>query len=156
MARPRWSQSSNSKLLTCDPDIQIVASAVLYHWDCKVLYGHRTPAEQKRLFDAGRSKCDGYDRLSYHNYMPSLAIDLVPCPVLWPDAQGLTDEEIAGRIERFHVFGGFVLGMARSLGIPLYWGNDWDGDWDFLDQTFNDLPHFELRRDNPLPFEPGG
>lgn len=42
------------------------------------------------------------------------------------------------------MFGGFILGIGHSLGIPLRWGGDWDGDWTNRDQSFNDFPHFEL------------
>jgi len=49
---------------------------------------------------------------------------------------------------RFYDFGGYVLGSAERLGVPLRWGGDWDRDHDvFDDQTFQDLVHFELPRD---------
>ncbi len=37
-----------------------------------------------------------------------------------------------------------MLAAAHDLGIELRWGGDWDRDAEFDDQTFNDLPHFEL------------
>ena len=67
----------------------------------------------------------------------SFAIHLVPYPNLdWNDR------------ERFYYFGGLVLGVARSLFIPLRWGGDWDMDHNFKDQKFDDLCHFELYGDS--------
>jgi len=56
-----------------------------------------------------------------------------------------------GDRERQTLFAGFVLGIARGLGIKIRWGGDWDQDWDREGdptadphQTFNDWPHWEL------------
>jgi len=67
-----------------------------------------------------------------HNRYPSRAIDLAPWPLDWSD------------IRRFYYFGGFVVGVANKLDIPIRWGGDWDGDFEVKDQNFNDLVHFEL------------
>lgn len=143
---PVWSYSSQIRLDSCHRQIKLVASRVIQEVDCKVLYGYRSVEEQYRLYKAHRSKLDGRNNKSYHNYLPSLAIDLVPYPVQWPDAKGISEEEAQRRMERFNAFGGYVLGVARTLGIhELYWGNDWDGDWNFVEHSFRDLPHFELR-----------
>ena len=143
---PQFSRISLHREATCHRTIRLVTSRVIKEVDCKVLYGHRSVEEQYKLFLKKCTKLDGRNKKSYHNFYPSLAIDIVPYPVQWPDAKGLSDKEIAARLERFYAFGGFVLGVARTLGIDnLYWGNDWNGDWNFMDQSFNDLPHFELR-----------
>ena len=48
---------------------------------------------------------------------------------------------------RFYDFGGYVVGAAHRLGVPIRWGGDWDQDHDvFDDQTFQDLVHFEIPR----------
>lgn len=61
-----------------------------------------------------------------------MAVDAAPWPIDWNDT------------DRFLVFGGFVLGTAREQGLVIRWGGDWDSDWNLRDQTFIDLPHFEL------------
>lgn len=33
---------------------------------------------------------------------------------------------------------------ASTTGVKIRWGGDWDGDWIHTDQSFHDLPHFEL------------
>ena len=44
----------------------------------------------------------------------------------------------------WNTFGGFIVAVGATLGVPLRWGGDWDGDWTNKDQGFHDLPHFEL------------
>jgi hypothetical protein len=62
-----------------------------------------------------------------------LAVDVAPYPVDWNDK------------ERFYYFAGFVKGVASSLGISIRWGGDWNSDNNLKNQTFFDLPHFELK-----------
>jgi hypothetical protein len=35
--------------------------------------------------------------------------------------------------------------VAEETGVDIRWGGDWDGDRSLEDQTFHDLPHFEVR-----------
>jgi hypothetical protein len=48
-------------------------------------------------------------------------------------------------VARWYYFGGFVLGYAEELNVEIRWGGDWDGDRKLEDQTFHDLPHFEIK-----------
>ena len=66
--------------------------------------------------------------------MPSLAVDVTPYPVDWKDR------------ERQTLFAGFVMGIARSMGINLRWGGDWDPDWQVQDNKFDDFPLIEIRK----------
>ena len=68
---------------------------------------------------------------------------MAPYPVIWPDQQPTIELQIAA-MKRFVYFAGYVKRVADDLGIAIRWGGDWDGDGDFSDQTFHDLPHFEL------------
>jgi hypothetical protein len=117
------------RLQTCDQRLQDLFQKVVQYYDCKVLEGHRGEEAQGEAFHAGRSTLHWPQ--SKHNKLPSLAVDVVPYPVDWED------------LDRFRVFGGFVLGVATTMG-RIRWGGDWDGDWDFNDQRFVDMPHFEL------------
>lgn len=103
---------------------------VIQFYDCRVLCGHRDKAAQDEAYHSKRSKVRWPN--SKHNKTPSLAVDVAPYPVDWTD------------LDRFKVFGGFVLGVAATMGVKIRWGRDWDQDWDFGDQDFNDYPHFEL------------
>ena len=70
-----------------------------------------------------------------HNASPSRAADVVPYPVDWDDR------------ERFHLFAGFVLGIAQSMEINIRWGGDWNKNFDVDDNQFDDFPHFELLKE---------
>lgn len=131
----RWSTTSRGRLLTCDPRLQEVMNAVLQagDMDVTILYGHRTEAEQNRMAEIGRSQLI-WPR-SKHNSTPSLAIDAAPYPIDWEDRERLT------------LFAGYVMGTARGMGIALRWGGDWDHDWRVKDNRFDDLVHFEIRKE---------
>ena len=42
------------------------------------------------------------------------------------------------------MFAGYVKGVAASLGIEIRIGADWNGNFTAKDQSFHDLPHFEI------------
>ncbi len=127
---PSFSRASRARLKTCDPELQRLMNEVIRHWDCTILEGHRAESRQNEMVRIGTSQLPWPN--SKHTKTPSLAVDAAPYPIDWAD------------IERFRAFGGFVLGVAAVLNIPLRWGGDWNGNRDFKDQKFHDLPHFEL------------
>ena len=132
MVMARFGKKSMKQLETCHSDLRELFFYVVEHFDCTVLEGHRDKETQNELFEMGRTKVTFPD--SKHNGSPSLAVDVVPYPVDWED------------INRMYYFGGFVKGVASQLGTRIRWGGDWDSDNQIKDQTFIDLPHFELRR----------
>lgn len=115
---------------TCDGRLIKVFNIVIVEFDCTIIEGHRPEERQDELFRTGFSKVEWPD--SEHNVIPSRAVDSLPYPIDWEDW------------ERNRTFGGYVLGVASQLDIPLRWGGDWDRDWTLNDQTFIDLPHFEI------------
>ena len=127
---PRFGKSSRERLATCDEKLQDVFNEVIKHVDCSVLEGHRDERKQDKYFEEGKTKVR-YP-MGRHNSKPSRAVDVVPYPVDWEDR------------ERFHLFAGFVLGMARRMGISLRWGGDWNMNFEVDDNKFDDFPHFEL------------
>ena len=127
---PKFSDKSLDKLQSCHTDLQKIFNEVIKNYDCSVLEGHRSNERQDELYSQSRSKLKGGQ--SKHNHIPSLAVDVAPYPINWNDKI------------RFYHFVGYVRGVASQLGIEIRCGADWDGDFDFGDQTFNDLPHFEL------------
>ena len=130
---PRFSKTSLDRLQTCDQKLQLLALAVVQEFDCTVVCGHRSEEEQNLAYAEGNSKLK-YPQ-SKHNQRPSIAMDLAP----YIAGQGISWDK-----DQCYFFAGYVLATARTLGIPLRWGGDWDGDKDVKDQTFNDLVHFEL------------
>ena len=135
---PKFSKASLDRLLSTHEDLQRLFFEVIDHYDCSILEGIRSPERQRELVRTGKSKTLN------SKHLKGWAVDVVPCnPIDW-SAQGQ---------ERMRHFAGFVFGVAAGLGIVdrLRWGGDWDGDamtkGDGLrDQSFMDLPHFELTR----------
>ena len=128
---PRFGKRSKKRLATCDDRLQDLFKKVIKYFDCTVIQGHRGEAEQNQAYDAGRSKLRYPD--GKHNADPSKAVDVAPYPIDWSDR------------DRFHYFGGFVLGIASQMGLKIRWGGAWDRDTQVKDNKFDDLPHFEIR-----------
>ena len=128
---PYFGRRSKKHLATCDERLQKVLKEVIKHVDCAVIEGHRSEERQNKLYEEGKTKV--YWPNGRHNASPSKAVDVVPYPIDWDDR------------ERFHLFAGFVIGIAKSMGITLRWGGDWDQDWTVMDNKFDDFPHFEIK-----------
>lgn len=137
---PSYSKQSAERLATCDQQLRDLFNEVVKHFDCTILEGHRVKEAQDKYVAEGKSKTPW--PTSKHNKIPSKAVDAVPYPVRWGVAG--TPEQRRKDIARFYMFAGFVKGIAASMGIKIRWGGDWDGDHDFNDQNFDDLPHFEV------------
>ena len=127
---PKFGKKSRERLATCDERLQRVFNEVINYVDCSVLEGHRSAERQDKLFEEGKTKVK-YPN-GRHNANPSRAVDVVPYPIDWKDR------------ERFHLFAGFVLGIAYSMDIALRWGGDWNQNFEVDDNLFDDFPHFEL------------
>ena len=129
-----FSPRSIGELNTCHPRLRMLFNEVIKHYDCSALKGFRDEQEQRMAFASKRSKVDWPN--SKHNLIPSVAADVVPYPVVW------TGEEA---VRKFYHFAGYVQATAERMGVRVRWGGNWDGDkYDFADQNFYDLPHWEL------------
>jgi len=118
-----FSKQSEEKLESCHTDLIRLFNEVIKYRDCTILCGRREKAEQDRLFKEGKSQVQ-YPN-SKHSRFPSRAVDAVPYPIDWDN------------IPRFREFGGFVLGMAAAMKIPVEWGGQW--------KNFKDYPHYQLK-----------
>lgn len=130
---PKFSQRSLSRLETCHEDMQKLFKEVVKHFDCTIIEGRRGKEAQDEYFRTGKSKLK-WPNSKHNAQTPDLsrAVDVAPYPIDWKDK------------ERFYYFAGVVKGIATQMDIPLRWGGDWDQDTQVHDQTFFDLPHFEL------------
>jgi len=126
----KFGSRSKKHLVTLDERLQKVLNEVIKYVDCSIIEGHRSAERQDKLFEEGRTKVK-YPN-GRHNASPSRAADVVPYPINWDDR------------ERFHLFAGFVIGIAQSMGIRLRWGGDWNMNFEVDDNNFDDFPHFEL------------
>ena len=133
-----YSPKSLQRLKSCHDDLVLIFKNVAEEVDTTIICGHRSKTAQTEAFDLGHSKVEFPN--SKHNSFPSMAVDAGPYlgGIQWDDAKS------------FAVFAGRVLSITERLykeGLithKIRWGGDWDSDGSTDDQTFNDLPHFEL------------
>lgn len=132
---PKFSQKSLDRLEQADDRLQLICFEAIKLIDFSVLYSYRTPEEQRRLYAKGRTQpgrkvtnMDGITKRSYHNYLPSYAVDLAPYPVDWAD------------INRFKQLAKVIKEVAAKLQIPIEWGGDW--------KSLKDYPHFQIPKKN--------
>jgi peptidoglycan L-alanyl-D-glutamate endopeptidase CwlK len=139
---PSYSNRSLSKLKGCHDDLITLFEEVIESYDNSILEGPRTTKRQQELFAQGKSKLNGITKISKHQITEcrdkSMAVDSAPWPIDWND------------LNRFYHYVGYVKGVADRLyhegkmTHKIRCGADWDGDNCFKDQSFHDLPHFEL------------
>ena len=155
--------SSNSRevYLTLHSDLQYLIDWAFEHVlvDITLVQGHRSPEEQFELYKKGREEVsegtwvivnkskkvtniDGYKQKSNHNYIPSHAVDI--CAYV-PGKGHLSYDMV-----QLGYIGGAIISHAEwayNEGIIKFkarWGNDWDRDGDFSDNSLVDAPHIEL------------
>ena len=162
MANNHYGATSLRRLGTAVEDLQTLMKRVGENFPNTILEGERTVEQQEKNVAKGVSKTMN----SRHVRSPAEAVDAAPDPLSWPQAAKLLSriEGVAGQlteeqstevmalvegyvreVARWYYFGGFVLGTAEEMEIDIRWGGDWDGDRSLEDQTFHDLPHFEVR-----------
>ena len=143
-----FGKRSVSYLRTCHSDLQkIMKMAIdLSRVDFGITEGYRSPSRQKQLFDQGLTKIDGINRLGKHNVKPSMAVDIY---VYHPDLK--TRRKIAYNPIHLSYIAGVIDASAQvlieksSINHRVRWGGNWDHDGVIkFDQSFIDMPHFEL------------
>ncbi len=123
-----------------DPRLQEVVHAASEIMDLSVLCSIRTQQEQDEAFANKKSKLKWPN--SKHNLKPgqthSKAVDIIP---YYADGLGSYDwnDHLA-----FARLAGVMFAVAKSKGVKLRWGGDFDRDGRSKDETFLDLPHFEI------------
>ena len=126
----KFSNRSLERLETCNEKLQVVCNELIKIYDVSILEGHRTNERQEQLFHEGKSKLRAGE--SKHNSNPSKAVDIAPYPIDWND------------LNRFYFMAGIVKKISHEYGFNIRWGGDWNQNNNFKDQSFFDLPHFEL------------
>ena len=112
---PSFGKRSAKRLNSCHVDLIRLFERVVEEYDCTIMTGHRGRKPQNAAFDAGNSKLRFPD--GKHNALPSMAVDAAPYPVNWDN------------MKRFYHFAGYVLGIAKEMGLIIRWGGDWDRDY---------------------------
>jgi len=143
----RFSKNSAKHLATCHPDIQLILNELIKVYDFSIVSALRTTEQQQHLFKLGRSTLDGINKKSKHQSSVgvSMAVDIVPYA---KGTNANSGKELDNR--RFYFMMGIVKGISTNLKKQnkithdVRFGIDWDRDNVFSDQSFHDLPHFEL------------
>jgi peptidoglycan L-alanyl-D-glutamate endopeptidase CwlK len=151
---PDFSRTSSANLAECHPELQHLFTIIVKYWDCTILDGARSVEEQKANVASGASQTLASKHLRQADGF-SHAVDVLSYPFDW-DQLTLALNKIASadartkaalqQLIKQYAFKGYILGMAKALGIDVRLGIDWDGDLDFWDSSFIDLPHVELPR----------
>ena len=132
---PRFGKRSKERLKGVDAKLQNVMNEVVKYFDIAVIEGLRSQERQNELVAQGKSKT------KFGKHVDGKAVDIAPYPIDWKAR------------DDFHYLGGFVLGMAASMGIKIRWGGDWNasslfkGQRTTKDNNFDDLVHFEILDD---------
>lgn len=93
--------------------------------------GLRTADQQNKLFENGFSKCDGYDKKSYHQ--SGRAVDVIPY-IKGKNVYNLPETE---KQLMFYKVAVCMLEASNKEGVRLNWGGNWS--------SWIDRPHFEIR-----------
>lgn len=142
-----YSQISSANLAECEPQLRRIFDFVIQHWDCTIIDGRRTVAEERQ------NVADGASQTMNSKHLPdaaglSRAVDVLPYPFDYDSIErGINAIKKADphmQIAEVYAFIGYVRGVADMMGIPLRQGADWNSNHQFEDQSFDDLPHHEL------------
>lgn len=124
-------KSNTINLQYAHPLIIKLFTEVAKHISIQILDARRGRAAQELAFRQGHSEVHFGD--SAHNWVPAVAVDVVPLPLNWNSAQPFID---LGQK--------FVLPIAKQMGIKIRWGADFNMNGNYTDDHFKDLPHYEL------------
>ena len=93
--------------------------------------GLRTADQQNKLFENGFSKCDGYEKKSFHQ--SGRAVDVIP----YIKGKNIYKMKEAEKQLLFHKVAVCMLEASNKEGVRLNWGGNWT--------SWLDRPHFEIR-----------
>lgn len=129
---PKLGKRSKERLKGVDSRLVVVLERVCKYFDITVIEGLRSQERQNELVEQGKSKT------KFGKHVQGKAVDIAPYPIDW------------NARDDFHYLGGFVLGIAASMGVNIRWGGDWSSSSlkqeqrTTKDNSFDDLVHFEI------------
>lgn len=151
-----YGRTSSEKLEQGHPVLQTLFQRAGRHTNITILNVFRGEVAQNEAFASGASSKRWPE--SKHNSMPSMAVDASPWPIPegWGDLDGQTvrdrDLNWKERVKFYEMIAVLRHEWNRMCDenpvlaktYRLRFGDDWDGDGDYRDQDFDDLPHVEL------------
>lgn len=137
----KLSQRSLNKLAECEEDLQILMEEAIKEspYDFGITWGHRSPVKQNELYQQGRTNpgkivtyVDGYEKKSKHNYLPSLAVDIV----------AYVNSKVTWSPPIYLEIGTHIMEVAEKLFEENKIKNRivWGGHW----HKFKDWPHYQI------------
>lgn len=143
-----FSKTSAERLATCDPYIQKVLNKAIEisEVDFGIAQGERTVAQQQQYFDEGKSRVNPQNysaeelplkgfHITNEIYTKSGAVDIYAYyngAAQW-DSKHLT------------YLAGIIMAVDGMMENKMKWGGNWDMDGVIIDdQSFDDLPHFQM------------
>ena len=133
---PKFNSKSRKRLDTCSPEWSEILNEVIKYYDCTILEGHRNKEKQYLAYAKKASKHRWPN--SKHNSLPSKAVDVAPWPIPYEWGENWKDRV------KFYELKAIIFYVAAQKGYKIRYGGDWDMDYDYKDNTFDDLVHFEL------------
>lgn len=130
-------------MATCDPQLVRLFEDVIQAYDCIILQGARSAAEQAENVRKGVSKTLDSKHVTSESHPLARAVDVAPFPLVWPDKKKQPIDEYALAVGRFYHFAGHVMAVAKAIGVDVRWGGAWSGELNKIG-AFMDLPHWEL------------
>ena len=122
---------SLARLMTAHPLLQKLFHEVVKEAPILIMQSQRGRHDQEKAFAQHHSKV--HFGQSAHNWSPAIALDVAPLPLDWSNSKAFL---ALGR--------DVVMPLAKSLDIPIRWGADWNMNGNYSDQSFVDMPHYEL------------
>lgn len=126
-----FDKGSAERLSRAHPLLQKLMNEAIKQAPFMILDSQRGRAAQELAFRQGRTKAHFGN--SAHNWSPSIALDVAPLPVNWKNT---TPFVVLGQK--------IILPIAAAMRIPIRWGADWNMNSNLRDESFVDMPHYEL------------
>lgn len=111
--------------------LQLLMNEAIKKTPFMILDSQRGRHAQEQAFAQGHSKVHFGN--SAHNWSPSVALDVAPLPLDWHNARAFMDLGL-----------GVIMPLAHALHIPIRWGADFNRDGNYTNDSFVDMPHYEL------------
>lgn len=153
MAGPfNYGSASTAQIVTVHTSLQTIIRRVARTCDISIIQGTRTVEQQIiNIRNEASKTLDSrhIPRDADGNYDPLLlggAFDFKPHQRGVNAYPQDSDSRVTRQKKkaRFYHAQGIILSIAEYEGIAIRQGMDWDGDGDFMDQSFDDLGHVEL------------
>ena len=145
---PKFGIESLTHLAGVTPSLREIYLEAVKIVDLKVIDGLRTWAEQIKNVEKGASKTMNSKHLPQAPDGLSNAVDAMPYPIDWVAVergwQAMKKADPQLRVAEAVYALGVIRGIAHMKGVPVRQGLDWNGNAQFEDQTFLDLPHTQL------------